>query len=295
MANAIQLPPNQEILKTHPKLTFERNGYTYTIERKGDLSTYTVRDGAGEISLPIQYAFGVHNQNFVLQYQGRFYEALVSYFQKLDGLALNLGDEHLQPRSLVEAMGRNISNQEVVECFNCHSTGGVSQGRLTLDSLQPGVDCEHCHPGAAAHMEAIGQGKTAALPAKLGQMRAEDMSNFCGRCHRTWEFIVRAREWGEVNVRFSGYRLANSKCFLGDDPRIRCTACHNPHASLAGDQAGYDRACLACHASSPRKSCPVSKNNCAGCHMPKVALADGHDIFTDHQIRIVRPGDPYPN
>jgi hypothetical protein len=295
MGQAIQLPPSQQVLKAHPKLTFEKNGYTYSIERQGDRSIYTVRDGAGEISLPIQYAFGVHSQTFVFQYQGRFYEGMVTYYSKLSGLAITLGDEQLRPRSLVEAMGREMSNQEVVACFSCHSMGGVNQGRVTLDSLKPGIACEHCHAGAAVHMEAAAQGKTAALPAKLGQMGAEDMSNFCGQCHRTWESIVRAREWGEVNVRFSAYRLANSDCFLGDDKRIRCTACHDPHGSLAGDEAGYDRACLACHASPPRKLCPVSKNKCAGCHMPKVTLSDGHAVFTDHQIRIARPSDPYPN
>lgn len=295
MGKAIELPPDQENLKAHPKLTFEKSGYAYTIERKGDLSMYTVRAAAGELSLPIRYAFGVQRQTFILQYQDHFYESLVSYYPELGGLAITFGDEPLQPGNLVEAMGRDITNQEVVECFGCHSTGGVNQGRVTLDSLKPGVTCEHCHTGAAAHMEAIAQGKTAALPAKLGQMGAEDMSNFCGQCHRTWEFIVRAREWGELNVRFEPYRLANSKCFLGDDKRIRCTACHDPHASLARDQAGYDRACLACHASPPRKPCPVSKNNCVGCHMPKVTLSDGHFAATDHQIRIAHPGDPYPN
>jgi hypothetical protein len=295
MAQAIQLPPDQQNLKSHPKLTFEKNGYAYTIERQGDLSIYTVRDGAGELSLPIQYAFGVHMQTFVFQYRSRFYESMVSYYTKLRGLAITLGDEQLRPRNLVEAMGREMSREEVVVCFGCHSTGGVNQGRLTLDTLKPGVACEHCHTGAAAHMEAIAQGKAAPFPAKLGHMGAEDMSNFCGQCHRTWEFVVRKREWGEVNVRFAPYRLANSQCFLGDDKRIRCTACHDPHGSLAGDEAGYDRACLACHASKPRKPCPVSKNNCAGCHMPKVTLSDGHVAFTDHQIRIARPGDPYPN
>ena len=29
--------------------------------------------------------------------------------------------------------------------------------------------------------------------------------------------------------------------------------------------------------------------------MPKVNLPGGHMAFTDHQIRIVRPGEPYPN
>jgi hypothetical protein len=295
MGNAIELPPDQENLKAHPKLTFEKNGYAYTIERQGDLSTYTVRDGEGELSLPIQYAFGVHMQTFVFQYRSRFYESMVSYYPKLSGLAITLGDEQLRPRNLVEAMGRETSNQEIAVCFDCHGTGGVTQGRVTLDSLKPGVACEHCHAGVATHMEAIARGKIAALPAKLGQMGAEDMSKFCGQCHRTWEFVVRAREWGEVNIRFAPYRLANSNCFLGDDKRIRCTACHDPHANLNRDEAGYDRACLACHASNAQKSCRVSRNNCVACHMPKVTLSDGHAVFTDHQIRIARPGDPYPN
>jgi len=45
----------------------------------------------------------------------------------------------------------------------------------------------------------------------------------------------------------------------------------------------------------PPKICPVAKENCVTCHMPKVALAGGHAIYTDHEIRIVKPGDAYPN
>jgi len=301
MGKAIELPPEQENLKAHPKLAFEKNGYSYTIERKGEQSIYTVRDAAGELSLPIRYAFGVHMQTFVFQYKVRFYESMVSYYPKLSALAITLGDEQLRPRNLVEAMGRETSNREITVCFDCHGTGGVTEGRVTLESLKPGVTCEHCHAGAAEHMSNVSnmsnktQGKVAALPAKLGEMGAEDMSAYCGQCHRTWEFIVRAREWGEVNVRFAPYRLANSKCFLGADKRIRCSACHDPHASLAHDEAGYDRVCLSCHALQPQKPCPVSKKDCVSCHMPKVTLSDGHAVFTDHQIRIVRPGDAYPN
>lgn len=295
MGRAIELPPDQDVLIAHPRLTFEKNGYSYTIERKGDISIYSVRDATGELSLPIQYVFGVHGQTFVFHYQGRFYESLVSYYPALGGLAITLGDEHLKPRNLVEAMGGETSDQEITACFDCHGTGGVQQGKVTLDSLHPGVDCEHCHTGAVAHAQAIAQGKAAPVPAKLGQMDAEDTSAFCGQCHRTWEFVVRAREWGEVNIRFAPYRLANSECFRGDDRRIGCTACHNPHVNLVRDGAAYDRNCVACHAAKAQKTCPVSQKNCVDCHMPKVALSEGHAIFTDHHIRIVRPGDPYPN
>jgi tetratricopeptide (TPR) repeat protein len=61
MGIGIELPPNQEALEAHPKLTVEENGYRYNIERKNGVSTYTVSDGSGTLSLPIRYAFGVHN------------------------------------------------------------------------------------------------------------------------------------------------------------------------------------------------------------------------------------------
>jgi hypothetical protein len=297
MGTAIELPPAQDILKAHPKLTLEANGYTYEIERKGETSNYTVRDASGSLTLPIRYAFGVGNQTFVLQYQGKFYESMVSSYQGINGLAITLGDERLRPRNLVEAMGRATSNDEITACFNCHGTGGVSQGKLTLAALQPGVLCEHCHEGAAEHLQSVAGGKPAAVPKKLGEMAAEDMSNFCGQCHRTWEAVVGQRLFGAINVRFQPYRLANSKCFQGDDRRIRCTACHNPHAALVRETASYDRACLACHDKKPdmQKHCPVENKNCVSCHMPKVQVPGSPSVFTDHEIRVVQPGQPYPD
>jgi hypothetical protein len=302
MGVAIQLPGNQEVLKKHARLTLQVNGYSYVVENKDGANTYTVSDGSGVLTLPIRYAFGIGDsgQTFVFEYNGRFYESMVSYYTKLDGLAITVGSERLKPRNLVEAMGRETTGDEIVRCFECHSSGGVSDGKLTLQSMRPGLDCEHCHAGANAHQTALQQGKQAPASKKLGAMAAEDMSEFCGACHRTWTTVVRMRTWGEVNVRFQPYRLANSKCFLGNDKRISCTACHNPHANLVRDDASYDRNCLVCHAkSSPTaasvKSCPVSDRNCVSCHMPKVELPGSHSIFTDHQIRIVHPGDRYPN
>jgi formate-dependent nitrite reductase cytochrome c552 subunit len=166
--------------------------------------------------------------------------------------------------------------------------------------MKPGLDCEHCHEGAADHMQAMLNGKSTVVPKKLGEMAAEDMSNFCGSCHRTWDTVVRMKTWGEVNVRFQPYRLANSKCFLGNDKRISCTACHNPHGDTVHEATNYDANCLACHAKQTvhavtSKTCPVSDKNCVSCHMPKVELPGSHSIFTDHQIRVVRAGEQYPN
>ncbi len=298
MGIGIQLPGDQDLLSKHVRMTLEANGYTYSVENKNGVNTYTVSDSAGALSLPIRYAFGIgeSGQTFVFEYHGRFYESMVSYYTSLNGLAITVGSERLKPHNLVEAMGRETSDDEILRCFDCHSSGGVSLGKLTLESMRPGLDCEHCHAGAGAHEEAMRQGQSGVTPKKLGAMGSEDMSEFCGACHRSWTTVVRMRAWGEVNVRFQPYRLANSKCFLGNDKRISCTACHNPHAALVRDEASYDHNCLACHAkTSSMKSCTVSNHNCVSCHMPKVELPGSHSIFTDHQIRVVHAGERYPN
>lgn len=304
MGIGIELPPEQQALAEHPKLTMEANGYRYQIERQNGISTYTVSNNSGSLSLPIRYAFGVYNLTFVLEYQGNFYESLVTYYQDIDGLGITMGDERIQPHNLTEAMGRRTSDQEIVACFNCHGTGGVSQGKLTLASLKPGLSCEHCHSGADAHMQAMAGGKPAPVPRKLGEMAAEEMSNYCGQCHRTWESVVGLHLFGEKNVRFQPYRLANSQCFLGDDKRIRCTACHDPHVDLVRDEASYDHACLSCHSAQPagdaaaaavtHKTCPVADKSCVSCHMPKVQVPGTPAVFRDHEIRVVHAGDPYP-
>jgi hypothetical protein len=101
-------------------------------------------------------------------------------------------------------------------------------------------------------------------------------------------------------VRFQPYRLANSHCFDGADPRISCVACHDPHQKVSHDPAYYDQKCLACHSATAllapphAKVCSVAKSNCSSCHMPRVPFPGGHFIFTDHDIRIVKAGEPYP-
>lgn len=58
-------------------------------------------------------------------------------------------------------------------------------------------------------------------PLDLRKLTSEDLSDFCGQCHRSWETVVRSPWRGELNVRFQPYRLANRKCFSGTDPRIK--------------------------------------------------------------------------
>jgi hypothetical protein len=41
-------------------------------------------------------------------------------------------------------------------------------------------------------------------------------------------------------------------------------------------------------------ACVVGTENCVTCHMAKIEVPGTHATFTDHWIRIVRKGAPYP-
>jgi len=314
MGEALFLPSSNPTLRLHPRLTVRKGAYTYRVDTQGDESTYSVTDGVGTISIPIRWTIGQGMQTWVYERNGSYYESLVSYYPSIQGLETTVGDESLTPHTLEEAAGRKLTLGDTKDCFACHSTNSVTGGKLTLGSLQEGVTCEHCHSGSSTHLFDALQGIFNTAPPSLKKMPTEDISNFCGQCHRSWESVVRNHTLGVVNVRFQPYRLANSRCFSGTDPRIACTACHDPHQDVVRDATAYDGKCQACHQTKgtakapalvkadlpptlgPRaKPCPVASKDCVSCHMPKIKMPGGFVTFTDHQIRIVKPGEPYPN
>jgi hypothetical protein len=225
------------------------------------------------------------------------YESRVSFYNALQALDLTMGALGSKPQDIVEAAGRRMDPIGTRDCFGCHSNGGVTEGKLHLEALVPGLSCQSCHGPADKHVEGVRAGDPAAakMP-RLSELSAEESADLCGQCHRTWSQIALKGPRGVNNVRFQPYRLTNSKCFDAADSRIRCTSCHDPHAVLETDLGSYDGKCAACHSAALHtKVCRVAKANCAGCHMPKLELPGSHARFTDHQIRIARAGDPYPN
>jgi hypothetical protein len=297
MAHALELPADCTILREHPHLAFQAGRYSYSITRQGDQSIYSVTDGIATITVPIGWALGLGaaGQTYVFEREGIFYESRVSFYKEVGGLDLTFGALNSTPKDLVQAAGREMTQQDAAACFACHSTGAVHGTTAHLEDLKPGVRCENCHTQALRHMEAIKAGdvKGAAMP-HLAAMTAEETSDFCGRCHRTWADIAAHGPHNLVNVRFQPYRLTNSKCYDADDKRIRCIACHDPHVEVVRGAATYDAKCQVCHGVSV-KSCPTAKKDCTTCHMPKIELPGAHRQFTDHQIRIVRAKQPYPN
>ena len=303
MAHALENVQDCKVLIDHPLMTVNYGGFAYTIERRGAQSFYSVTDGSHTITAPIRWAMGASSaigQTYILETGGQLYESRVSWFRELEGLGPTLGGGRTVPDNLQDAMGRLMSRDDKLHCFGCHATGAARAADLTLDKMAPGVLCSHCHTSTEEHLAAVTVGKgSAAFPAGLMGLRdlsAEQAADFCGRCHRTWAEIARQANPSVVNVRFQPYRLTGSKCFDPDDPRISCVACHDPHAQTDTNPAAYDAKCQACHdGGKPKaKRCTAEKNNCVTCHMPKIDLPGAHFRFSDHRIRIVKPGDTYP-
>jgi hypothetical protein len=308
MAHALAIPENNPLFAKMPLLRVQKGPFTYTVETKNSATTYSVSDGKTSLSVPVHWTFGVDNQTFVFEYEGHWYEGLVSYFAEVNGLDTTIGDDSLHPTTVLEALGRPIVEAERAACFGCHSSGNQPNGIVDLKTLTPGITCDHCHEGALQHQAAALKGSRLGLPPDLRRASPDRVSAFCGQCHRSWETVMRMTQFGPFDVRFQPFRLVNSKCYDGADQRISCVACHDVHAASSPSAQTVTTKCLACHSSSsgtlvktsatnanPKaKACPVSNTNCASCHMPKVALPGGHRLFTDHYIRVTHTGEAYP-
>jgi hypothetical protein len=299
MAQALVPAASCDILKRNPDLTFHEPGYDSRIARDGDRIILTVTGGGETLTATLVWAFGrgQAGQTYVFERDGVWYESRISYFNALHAVDLTMGAQRDKPKTIEDASGHRLGPRDAMECFGCHSAGGVSGGRVHLESMSPGVGCESCHGSATRHVAALRAGDAAAakMP-KLAGSSTEEISELCGRCHRTWSQIASNGPRGVLNVRFQPYRLTNSRCYSVTDARIRCTACHDPHSPLEKAASSYDSRCTSCHSGkSGSQTCTIAKQNCVTCHMPKVELPGAHARFTDHQIRIARATDPYPN
>jgi Cytochrome c554 and c-prime len=301
MAQALETVEKAKVLIEHPVLSTTVDKYSYRIERKGNESEYTVTDGVNTVSFPIRWSMGASSalgQTYILEKDGQLYESRVSWFRELKGLGQTMGYEGAPPANLEDAAGRLIHQDEKIRCFGCHATNAVQGRHLSLETMIPGVQCEHCHEGTREHLAAVQSGQHTRSPelSKLMKLSAEQASEFCGQCHRTWSEIAMQGNPSIANIRFQPYRLTGSKCFDPEDSRISCVACHNPHHDFKPETVNFDPQCLACHAGGKpqAKACPVAKEKCTSCHMPRIELPGAHYKFTDHRIRIVKPNEPYP-
>jgi hypothetical protein len=325
MAQASAPAPYSQVLQTHDHLSTQRPPYRYELSRNAAIVTYSVTKGSSSLTTTLAWAFGLGHkgQTYLFQRKAAFYESHLSFYNRVQGLELTTGHEPATPEDIESALGRRMDADETRRCFACHASGSTIANRFDPTHVTPGVTCEACHGPGAKHVAAMKSGKiddgrrASFNPGRLSPIASVD---FCGACHRTWADVLQGGFTGVINARFQPYRLESSLCWqaLKGDARLTCTACHDPHQQLDPDAASYDQNCLSCHvatlaansasdhaAGAPKNvksrrdrygaACPVSTNNCVSCHMPQVELPTMHATFTDHRIRIVREGQPYPN
>jgi len=314
MAHAASKASETEVLRSNPTITLSTPPFQTAISTNHVSSNYTVSGGGESISGQLLWSMGagVKGQTFILNYLGILFESQLSYFPSIGGLDITPEHPRGTPQYLESAFGAPQSDKAAQQCFACHTTASTLRQQFDPDHATPGVTCEACHGPGTRHVKAMRAkqfktGMDAILdPGYFGPLELVD---FCGACHRAPLDVISAKAFTPLNIRFQPYRLSKSRCWSRPDPRITCVACHNPHEPLARDAGFYDAKCLACHSTvathatidgphgpQPGKpfTCPVSTEHCITCHMPKYQDPQFHGSFTDHDIRIVRPGDPYP-
>jgi hypothetical protein len=317
MARTAALVADSDILASHSRLTFQTGRISYQIARSEGKTVYTITDGARSISAPLTWSFGDGRvgQSYLFEREGNLYESRVSYFGILKALEFTPGRRLTEPRDLEEAMARLVTGDELVRCFACHTTSSTINDKFQRDRIIPGITCEACHgPGvkhAAMEQMAYLQGSAGEIGQEAdlifdpGKLNPVDAVDFCGACHGTWWDVKLGSLQGLANLRAQPYRLEKSRCWgRKGNARLTCVACHDPHQELVRDSASYDKKCLNCHLATtsmrptpdhPGPACKVATKDCASCHMPKYLDPGMHYTFTDHYIRVVRQGAPYPD
>jgi hypothetical protein len=315
MALTVARAGDAEILRSHSRLNFEQGPYRYEIQTSATGSIFTTTDGTRSLSALLSWAFGAGpvGQSYLYLRDRRWYEARVSFFGTLNNLHFTPGRALTSPRDLEEAMSRPLTDADVVRCFRCHATGVTSEYSVDTSNLFMGITCEACHGPGGKHVAAM-EAEILALGVPSGQaderlifnpgrLDPTDSVEFCGACHSTWWDVRLSEAKGIATLVSPGYRLANSKCWGKGDGRLECIACHDPHRPRERRAEAYDVKCLACHISDvgfslsadhPGRACPVAKNDCTSCHMPKIEVPDLHYAITDHDIRIVRSAESLP-
>ena len=299
MAHAILKPADSKMLDEFPPKPFKNGNYTYEVKKEGDKVTYTVSDGKNTQSFPVLYSFGEGRkaQVYIFKYKDALYESRVSLYRGIKGLDFTIAQPQQPSATLESAIGREIPTAEVQTCFNCHSTGSVSDGKFMPENIIEAVSCEACHGAGENHINSViagDQNLQIFNPAHLTAI--EQTQDYCGACHIGFEQVLKMSK--DVNTtRFQPYRLFMSKSHDTNDPRLSCTACHSPHDKLEENPVNYDTKCFACHASTTKEkltkehfaaACPVKTSNCVTCHMPQTEIPEIHGQYADHQIRIVK-------
>jgi hypothetical protein len=305
MYQAASLASESSILHLHPDLKFWDVVYSYQLSNHDEQTTFTTRGESGQISGLVGWAFGLGelSQTYILKRKHVYIESRLSFYTSLQGLDITPGQDAAPPNNVENALGNPIDEETLPRCFGCHTTGSTVAGVFDPEHATMGITCEACHGPGVRHVAAMNAGTGGGDPGMMlnpKRMSPTESVDFCGACHRTPVDVAAfmPSNMGITNIRFQPARLERSLCWGNDgDPRITCVACHDPHKPLVREASAYDAKCLACHAafgtqpsSTQVSACKVAAKDCVSCHMPKYEIRWIHGTFTDHYIRVVKPG-----
>jgi hypothetical protein len=311
MAGAASRFGGADFVRTTSGGSFESGDFKYFLHAGPEGLEYSVsRENETALQrLDWVMGSGELGRTFVYQRDRRWFQSRLSEYRVAPKVDVTTGltvPAHMEAGyDLSAALGKVLTTEEIRHCFSCHTVHATSSKGFNPEHAEAGLGCEACHGPGAAHLKATDSRTTARdemaifNPAKLSPTASID---FCGACHRTFGDVTQAANPANDSsvVRFQPYRLEKSRCWREtEDERLTCVACHDPHLPLVRDDASYDNRCLDCHRSGltadhAGKVCPTgAKAQCVSCHMQSVKVASMHGEFTDHFIRVVRPGEGF--
>lgn len=248
-------------------------------------------DSVSQISLDWCFGSGRHARTWVstlADSQGAtdLSEFRWTWYRDIDGFDITPGQPDKHFATHLGPFGVLYDHSKARRCFACHSSYlAIDDGRLRLEDIETGVNCQRCHGQRAAHVASDGK-----IRDNFWQTASPiDAVNRCAQCHRRPEEVdadeLRADD--PDLARFQPVGLIRSKCFTVSQ-KMTCTTCHDPHRPLQAQDSLGDWQCIQCHdpAESSDTLCKAGQpENCLQCHMPKVQSTDPLR-FTDHWIRV---------
>ena len=280
-------------------------GTSHSLAREGQAIRLTTRAGDKELTALIAFAVGSGDRGLTMVARDEKGLARVCRVSSYLGgatwdLTSNADDPHADDPG--GPLGRPMAKGAEQKCVACHVTSlRAARDRKAPEAADRGIGCERCHGPGGNHLVAVALKFPDPAIARPSRASAEQITKLCGACHKADD--PSTKDTDPRFVRFQATTLPLSRCYLEGQGEMSCVTCHDPHRDANTTPAHYEARCLACHkpgeASTPpsiatramrRVPCPVNPaSGCVDCHMPKVAGAAPHALFTDHQIRVHKP------
>jgi len=292
---------------------------THTFENRAEGLEIQTRASDRTFSTIVDYAFGSGDRGLTLvghDQKDRYYECRLSYYAEPIGWDVTSGHPTEGTIPTEYFPGMVLTTDSVRRCFVCHTTNSFAVMNLSgPEAKDNAIGCERCHGPGANHTKLIaGQDGKARGQIDLAIARpllasGNEIVALCAQCHSPRGSHIKLAPGGADTIRFQGTTLTWSRCYTESGDALSCVTCHNPHRNAEKKRELYETQCLECHGTATpaeaKKSaklgravrnmaspCPVEPtHNCIECHMPRVKTSVAHAEFTDHYIRVHRPGD----